>query len=454
MVISHDIFKKSYLQHIDVVRKKQGKETTSLVKKNSIGSELRGGFGFDLPSPAEKPLLFRKWLERPGRYCDGMFTVYGPGDVFELFNVVIDTKRATGNPGGESLAKVLSQKEDQEFYKYIRGFHVLPCQPNYSDPRAKNHIKEWQKTITGDKSLYEKFQNATYIAGMTIAITRYEYANVYWTIIDFYTVYLVTRFFNIHPKLVNILIVDGHPLASLDPLWPSAFKSVLRLKDLGTAAKFERLVWAMDRGKTPLIVKQQTVPILPEFRSFMLKSNDVPVKHYLDCKRLNILFVWRRDYINHPRNPAGVISRKITNERELVFAVKSAHPLFNVREILLETMTVREQLNAFAQTDVLIGMHGAGFAQCIFLQPGSAVIEFFPKNFGENWHFEYLAKWSGVHYLKWKNRDSINEDTVKKSTKIPAHVVVESLQTVMGQMCQMEKTSSSSKVSAAKNVTL
>jgi glycoprotein 2-beta-D-xylosyltransferase len=443
-IVTSDVFKKLYLERVatDVKNTRVGggkgiKTTTiSLVGKASNTVKLKRGFGFDyLPSPAERPLLYRKWLERPGRYCNGMFTVYGSGDVIELHDVVIDTKLATGNPGGESLEKVLSQTEEQEFYKYSKGFHVLPCDPDYQDPRAKNHIREWQRTILGDKSRYEKFQNVTYISGLTIAITRYEYANVYWTLIDFYTVYLVTRFYNVHPKLINILIIDGHPLSSLDPLWPSAFKSVLRLKDLGKASKFEKLVWGMDRGKTPLIVRQKTVPILPEFRSFMLKSNDLPMNHTRDCQRLNIIFVWRRDYINHPRNPAGIISRKITNERELVFAVKNAHPKFRVTEILLETMTVRQQLNAFARADVLIGMHGAGFAQCIFLQPGSAVIEFFPKNFGENWHFEYLAKWSGVHYLKWRNTESANEDTQRKSTKIPPHIVMENLQTVMGKMC-------------------
>jgi len=47
----------------------------------------------------------------------------------------------------------------------------------------------------------------------------------------------------------------------------------------------------------------------------------------------------------------------------------------NVRVVVFESLTVREQMAIVVDTDVLIGVHGAGLQWAIFMRPRSAVIE-------------------------------------------------------------------------------
>ena len=44
------------------------------------------------------------------------------------------------------------------------------------------------------------------------------------------------------------------------------------------------------------------------------------------CSRLRLLFVRRRDYLAHPRNPKGVLARKIVNEDEIRDKLIEAFP--------------------------------------------------------------------------------------------------------------------------------
>lgn len=66
------------------------------------------------------------------------------------------------------------------------------------------------------------------------------------------------------------------------------------------------------------------------------------------------------------------------------------------------TMSVREQIDAFAAADVIVGLHGAAMSNLVFAQPGVRILEVFPANYvkpcfwaiAENVpdaHYEYLV---------------------------------------------------------------
>ena len=59
----------------------------------------------------------------------------------------------------------------------------------------------------------------------TIAITRYEYVNMYHTMTEIYNAFLIMEFFNQTQSSTNILIVDGHPSGTLDDVWKTLFNS-------------------------------------------------------------------------------------------------------------------------------------------------------------------------------------------------------------------------------------
>lgn len=67
-----------------------------------------------------------------------------------------------------------------------------------------------------------------------------------------------------------------------------------------------------------------------------------------------------------------------------------------------EQMSLRDQIQLFKETDLLIGVHGGAFVNAaLFLQPNSVVIEIMPSRFSEPF-FHQVGIWypSYVHCIK------------------------------------------------------
>jgi hypothetical protein len=77
---------------------------------------------------------------------------------------------------------------------------------------------------------------------------------------------------------------------------------------------------------------------------------------------LRIRFLFRKDYKAHPRMGQRKASRKIANEAELLSLTRTEFPDCDVQAMSFESSTPEQQLQAIRDTDVLIGMHGAGLS--------------------------------------------------------------------------------------------
>lgn len=99
----------------------------------------------------------------------------------------------------------------------------------------------------------------------------------------------------------------------------------------------------------------------------------------------------------------GIISRRrkrfILNEDELVRAVLALG--FEVQILPLEEMTLYEQLAALRMTTVLIGIHGSGLNNAIFMPRGGAMIQLLPYKLNYKGAFSSIAHEAGVHYFEW-----------------------------------------------------
>jgi glycoprotein 2-beta-D-xylosyltransferase len=87
------------------------------------------------------------------------------------------------------------------------------------------------------------------------------------------------------------------------------------------------------------------------------------------------IYATKRDYVAHPRNPNGIIRRKIKNEFELVEKTKTWFPNYKIRGVQMDKLPMKEQIFLITKTNILIGMHGAGLSHALFLSKGSGIIE-------------------------------------------------------------------------------
>lgn len=173
------------------------------------------------------------------------------------------------------------------------------------------------------------------------------------------------------------------------------------------------MAWNIIGYESPLNYHgQPEIPFLGQFVNFFLSQHNIKDWKALNCEKLVITFLWRRDYVAHPGNPSGLISRKVKNEDEILAYFRQQYPDAVVNGTQIDQMSFSSQLQVITNTDILISMHGAGLSHILFLPTHAAVVEMFTlywkKYLGFN-HFKSFARWHGVKYRNWQNLNPSNE---------------------------------------------
>jgi len=301
-------------------------------------------------------------------FCDGRMVAFRRQFAL-LRNAVVNRRHCRSERrGGEAINTVINQSESIEYYHFDRGCFQLVCDSvdklDYAFVPSDNHLNAWIRSVqlsydadvAADMNTEPRF---------TIALTRYEYANLYHTMTDWYNAFLLLCFFNKTSSATDILFIDSHPSGALDSVWQRLFRRTLRLSDLSLEqpTSFDRLAWGWIGYNSLMTIhlNSPTPPLIEEFRGFFLSAYGLPAAAAIpgrpDCDgmRLSVLFIWRRDYVAHPRNPTGSITRKITNEDKLLQQVRSQLPQARVTGIQIDLFTMDEQLRIIVDTDILIG---------------------------------------------------------------------------------------------------
>ena len=123
------------------------------------------------------------------------------------------------------------------------------------------------------------------------------------------------------------------------------------------------------------------------------------------------LAVQRLGLRNQPpptRARVGVVSRRrkrfLLNELDLVNGIIDALRV-EVQILPLEHMTLYEQLAALRHVTVLVGVHGSGLNNAIFLPKGACLVQLLPFGLNYRGAFEANARKAGVAYKEWRALD-------------------------------------------------
>mmetsp|Transcript_56675 Transcript_56675/g.133420 ORF Transcript_56675/g.133420 Transcript_56675/m.133420 type:complete len:204 (+) Transcript_56675:44-655(+) len=110
--------------------------------------------------------------------------------------------------------------------------------------------------------------------------------------------------------------------------------------------------------------------------------------------KLRVTLIARKDY-----QGLGSMQRKIDNAEDIVEAVRR-HMSGEVDIELVDYAQLAwlEQLQNDADTDILMGVHGAGMTQLMFLPPHAAVVEMFIPGTSGNRHYHNLGNWANKLY--------------------------------------------------------
>jgi hypothetical protein len=131
----------------------------------------------------------------------------------------------------------------------------------------------------------------------------------------------------------------------------------------------------------------------------------------------------------------GIISRRvkrfILNEYELIDIAQEMG--YEAVLLPLERMTIYEQMKEFRSLDVLVGMHGSGLDNVIFLHPGSVLLQLMPYKNDHRATFvsstgkagvvykEWIATDRSKSFFHWDLLDQANGEKLKRSLSFPLH---------------------------------
>ena len=155
----------------------------------------------------------------------------------------------------------------------------------------------------------------------------------------------------------------------------------------------------------PATLKQLDEFVHNIFHHFNIKRNHNPQKILL-IERLPPEKYFLKDA---KIKGAGASRRAITNHEELKAAIESAVlPSYEFQNVQLENMTLRQQVSVFNDAKIVIGQHGAGLGNMIWMNKNAIVVEI-------NWiskpYFRDLTRKTGrVYFEKNYNESHIHID--------------------------------------------
>lgn len=149
-------------------------------------------------------------------------------------------------------------------------------------------------------------------------------------------------------------------------------------------------------------------PLFGEFKHTILNNFDIEYRKNITK---NITFILRNG------------TREITN----IDYVKDKLQSYNINYIYLENHTVKDQLEIIANTDILIGVHGAGLSWCIFMKNNSTLVEMYPGCSNT----DNYVRWCKIANINYKRLSiDITTGNVNDFRKATVNINDEQLQTI------------------------
>ncbi|KAI3466446.1 hypothetical protein Pfo_023109 [Paulownia fortunei] len=347
-------------------------------------------------------------------------------------------ERVVMSKGGEKLESVIGRGEDEELPNFEDGAFEIEVGDRsrvgkklVDEEFLDKYVQEGaiqrhtMRELINSVRLVDgtEFNCSEWIEEPTLLVTRFEYANLFHTVTDWYSTYVASRVTGL-PNRPHLVFVDGHCETPLEETWTALYSSLTYAKNFSGPVCFRHAILAplgyetaLFRGLSENInchgasahdlwqkPDDQKTARLSEFGEMIRAAFGFPVDRHHIAKPAsghNILFVRREDYLAHPRH-GGKVQTRLSNEQEVFDSVNSwasnySYCKLNVVNGLFAHMPMKEQVRAIQDAAVIVGAHGAGLTHIVSASPNTVILEIISSEYRRP-HFELIALWKGLEY--------------------------------------------------------
>ncbi|CAN4103959.1 unnamed protein product [Withania somnifera] len=340
--------------------------------------------------------------------------------------------------GGEKLEEVIGRSEEEELPVFERGAFEIEVNERskigkkLTDEKFLNKYlpegaisKHTMRELVDSIRLVgaNEFHCSMWIEEPSLLITRFEYANLFHTITDWYSAYAASRVTGL-PSRPHLIFVDGHCETQLEETWRALFSSLTYAKNFSGPVCFRHAILsplgyetALFKGLTENIdckgafahdlwqnPNNRKTARLSEFGEMIRAAFGFPVDRQNIPRTAtgpNVLFVRREDYLAHPRH-GGKVQSRLSNEQQVFDSIKSCamnhtECKLNVINGLFAHMSMKEQVRAIQDASVIVGAHGAGLTHIVSAAPKAVILEIISSEYRRP-HFALIAQWKGLEY--------------------------------------------------------
>lgn len=227
--------------------------------------------------------------------------------------------------------------------------------------------------------------------------------NMYHYFCNFVNIYSTLHLYNRFTDDIEIVVWDNHlPRSNFEPMWSVFSRHPLRgIKEFeGKRVCFKRAIFTllprMVQGlyyNTPLSAGCSKSGLFHAFNTHTLHKLGVKQQYQhddtsstvADSQQLRVLIVSRSE----PH-------RRILNEDALKIALANDSKRYTAKFVDLSRMPFKQQLELTHNTDILVGMHGAGLTHVLFLPDWAALVELHDC---ADASYRDLARLRGVKYF-------------------------------------------------------
>jgi len=273
-----------------------------------------------------------------------------------------------------------------------------------SEGQHKSPLQSWFTEIENLRVLSDDQKCDLWIERPTYVMKLDATVNMYHHFCDFINLYASLHLNNSFSVDNNIVIWDSYPYRSNFGLVWKAFTSnpVLNIGQFkGKKVCFRDLI-------LPLLPRMifgiyYNMPLIPGCRqSGLFRAFNRHLIHRLD---IEAIVPQNENLVRITLISRKTKYRQIVNELELLDALKDLKDISVEIHDFNHWMPFERQIKISANSDVLIGIHGAGLTHVLFQPDWGVLFELY--NCDDEHCYKDLSRLRGVHYMTWTDRSKV-----------------------------------------------